>query len=143
MSNKTKYQRAKEDGNCKRPCVYILTNSSLPPGWIKIGMIETTIKSTAERAKELYSTGVPTPFEVAYEHPCENPKRLETLIQEHLERYRVNPRREFFHFPVDKAIELIKKLSNPSIDLLNSVKLLNMTVFNTDVENLFNTDAEN
>ena len=136
MSSETKDQCAKENGNLKGPCVYILTNRSL--GCIKIGRIETTTKNTAKRAEELFSTGVPTPFEVAYEHSYEDPKRLEKLIHEYLERYRVHPRREFFRFPVDKAIELIKELSNPPIDLFNSVKLLNMRVLGTkeDLEGL-------
>ena len=140
MSNEIKYQCAKENGNLKGPCVYIFTNRSLPLGWIKIGKIETTTKSTAERAKELFSTGVPTPFEVAYEHPCRNPKHLEKLIHEHLAEYRVNPRREFFRFPVEKAVELLKQLSNPPMCLPQRVELLKIVVFNVNERDLFNLE---
>ena len=40
--------------------VYVLTNSAMP-GLVKIGM--TTRDSVDTRMKELYSTGVPVPFE--------------------------------------------------------------------------------
>ena len=135
MSNKIKYQIAKENRNCQGPCVYIFTNRSML-GLIKIGRINTATKSTAERASELYSTGVPTPFDVYYEHPCENPKRLEDLIHEKLAGYRVNTRREFFSFPVDKAVELLKQLSNLPMCLPKAVELLNIVVFSEDLFNI-------
>ena len=135
MSNETEYQIAKENRNCQGPCVYIFTNRSMP-GLIKIGRIDTTVKSTTERASELYSTGVPTPFDVYYEHPCENPEHFEKLIHEILASYRVNTRREFFRFPVDKAVELLKQLSNPPMGLPKAVELLNIAVFN----DLFNVE---
>ena len=137
MSNETKYQVAKENGNCKGPCVYVFTNRCMPR-LIKIGKIETTTKSTAERADELYysSTGVPMQFEVYYEFRCENPKRLEKLMHEHLAGYRVNPRREFFRFPADKAVELLKQLSNSPMCLLKAVELLNTAVLDVNLEDL-------
>ena len=43
--------------------VYMLTNASMP-GMFKVGR---TVRDSRGRARELYTTGVPTPFEVAFE----------------------------------------------------------------------------
>ena len=139
MSNETKYQIAKKNRNCQGPCVYILTNPSMPE-LIKIGKITETTRSTAKRANELYTTGVPTAFDVYYEHPCGNPNYLEKLIHEHLTAYRVNPRREFFRFPVEKAVKLLKQLSNPPMCLPQRVELLKIVVFNVNERDLFNLE---
>ena len=90
-------------------CVYILKNEAMP-GLIKIGYT----KETAEkRANDLYTTGVPQPFEVAYELDQLEPEqyaKLEGEIHKELAQHRVNPKREFFEYPVDDAIQLLKKL---------------------------------
>ena len=90
-------------------CVYILKNEAMP-GLIKIGYT----KETAEkRANDLYTTGVPQPFEVAYELDQLEPEqyaKLEGEIHKELDQHRVNPKREFFEYPVDDAIQLLKKL---------------------------------
>lgn len=52
---------AKQDNN--KGIVYVLTNSAMP-GLVKIGM--TTRESIDTRMKELYSTGVPVPFDCEY-----------------------------------------------------------------------------
>lgn len=62
--------------NNQRNCVYILTNPSMPD-LIKIGKTE---KTAPERAEELYTTGVPTPFEVVYSIPSEDPGILEDIL---------------------------------------------------------------
>ena len=75
-------------------CVYILKNKAMP-GAIKIGY---TTRTAEERANELYEsiTGVPMPFEVAYEYPCEEPQKLEREIHRKLTPHRINENREFF-----------------------------------------------
>ena len=94
-------------------CVCILKNEAMPD-LIKIGF---TTRTARERADELYrdggksKSGVPLPFEVAYEFPCENPKNLESLVHNKLSEHRINKDREFFKYSVDDAIKLIEALS--------------------------------
>ncbi|WP_077927658.1 GIY-YIG nuclease family protein [Wohlfahrtiimonas populi] len=90
--------------------VYILVNSSMP-GLIKIGR---TLRDSRVRARELSSTGVPTSFQVAFELFTEHHEDLESKMHYELKDYRVNPVREFFRYPLDKAIALLIKLSKPS-----------------------------
>lgn len=88
--------------------IYVLINESFK-GLIKIG--KTTV-SSVERARQLSnSTGVPTPFKVAYEIYSEDCNGLEKEIHLELHDFRVNPNREFFNYPLNKAIELIQRLS--------------------------------
>ena len=89
-------------------CVYILKNEAMP-GLIKIGY---TKKNAKKRTIELYTTGVPLPFEVVYELDqleSEQYEKLEGEIHKELTNYRVNPKREFFKYPADDAVQLLKK----------------------------------
>lgn len=87
--------------------VYILKNVSMP-GLIKIGK---TYKNCDERARILSSpSGVPTPFEVVFKLYSETYEKLEIEIHRALAEYRVSLQREFFRFPVDGAVEVIKAL---------------------------------
>ena len=93
--------------------VYILVNKDMP-GLIKIGR---TSGPASERAKKLsQSTSVPSPFEVAYEIPCDQPKQLERTMHHQLAQYR-RPRREFFECSVEYAISL---LEHYHLDILNN-----------------------
>lgn len=101
--------------------VYILINKSLD-GLIKIG---STTLGAEERARQLSSsTGVPTPFMVAYEIYVDNSTKLEKQIHNMLDEFRVNPNREFFKYPLHKAIELIQKLNkNDDINVFESIEI--------------------
>ena len=74
--------------------VYCLSNPAMP-GLLKVGF--TTNKPT-ERMLQLYSTGVPLPFELEFAKLVKNPYEKEQTLHKLLERYeeRVNPKREFF-----------------------------------------------
>ena len=93
-------------------CVYILKNEAMP-GLIKIGY---TTHTAEKRADELYEgiTGVPMPFEVAHEYPCEEPEKLERRIHRKLASHRINRYREFFKYPADDAIQLLQELHDIS-----------------------------
>lgn len=93
--------------------VYILTNKSLRYGLFgqKLIKIGKTNREPDERAQELSSTGVPTPFEVAYALPSDQYNELERKMHRRLDTYRSNKNREFFRYPVKKAIKLLKQLS--------------------------------
>ncbi|HEY4437309.1 MAG TPA: GIY-YIG nuclease family protein [Lelliottia sp.] len=89
--------------------VYILINPSMP-GLIKIGR---TLRDSSMRARELSSTGVPTPFQVAFELFADHHEALETEMHLELTDFRINPAREFFRYPLDKAIALLINLAKP------------------------------
>ncbi len=89
--------------------IYILTNDSYK-GLIKIG---STTLGAQERAKQLSSnTAVPTPFRVAYEVYVDDYLNFEKELHEKLCEFRVNPNREFFNYPLNKAIKLIDSLKD-------------------------------
>lgn len=107
--------------------IYILINNSLT-GLIKIG---STTLGAKERAKQLSSyTGIPTPFIVAYEIYLEDYIKFEKMIHNELSEFRVSTNREFFKYPLNKAIELIYKLSNKKInaDTFEAIEIMPLII---------------
>ena len=84
--------------------VYVLTNRGMP-GLVKIGFTESLPE---DRAKKLYTTGVPTGFEVAFRAATSRPRDLETRIHKNLEKHRFDEAREFFQVDVHQAIEAVR-----------------------------------
>ena len=114
--------------------VYILENDSMP-GLIKIGK---TSRDSIERAKELSATtGVPTPFKVAFELPSEKYEKLEREMHGRLADYRVASNREFFEYPVNKAISLLKELDAENQDEIRPKTLRGEKNLITRVSNFF------
>ncbi len=89
-----------------RGYVYILENKSLH-GRLKIGK---TTRTPEQRAKELSSTGLPTPFIVAYSVYVFDCDAAERYVHSKLDRYRISNNREFFSVPLEKAIGLLDAL---------------------------------
>lgn len=89
--------------------VYILTNVSLP-GMIKVGR---TLRDSRSRARELFTTGLPTPFQVAFEIFSDEHEKLEADFHQEIHDFRISNNREFFKYPLDKAITLLQKLNSP------------------------------
>lgn len=85
--------------------VYILSNPSFP-GLIKIGK---TTRSPEQRANELWSTGVPTPFNVDHEILTPNCHELEEVAHQEFHSQRVSPDREFFRLCPVKAFDKINE----------------------------------
>lgn len=83
--------------------VYIMTNPSMP-GLVKIGM---TTRGLAHRANELWSTGVPTPFDVAASYFAPDCEWLEREAHKMLAESRVTASREFFRISTEEAEETI------------------------------------
>ena len=81
--------------------IYCLSNDSYE-GQLKIGI---TMKEPDVRAKQLYTTGVPTAFTVELAKKVMFPEKKEKTIHKLLAQYtaRVNPRREFFYVSVDEV----------------------------------------
>lgn len=85
--------------------IYVLSNVSMPELY-KIGWSR---KDPESRITELYTTGVPTPFEIEYKKLVNDAQSIENKIHKLLNEYRVSNKREFFKFPQkDEIINFIK-----------------------------------
>ena len=95
----------KEDGY-----IYALYNESFTIGMLKIGCTE---NDTDNRAKQLFTTGVPKPFKVVASVNVHNYKKTEKDVHNLLEHMgcRVNEKREFFNVSLE-TIKLIFELIN-------------------------------
>lgn len=87
--------------------VYILTNPAIP-NMIKIGF--TSQEDVKTRMAQLYSTGVPLPFECIYAGKVSNYEKVEKALHIAFGPDRVNPKREFFSIESTQAIAIIKLL---------------------------------
>lgn len=92
--------------------VYLLTNECMP-GVVKIGM--TSREDMDSRLKELYTTGVPLPFDCVYACKVDCFKELEQALHEAFEPQRVNPNREFFRIKPSQAIGILKLFNKGNI----------------------------
>lgn len=88
--------------------VYVLTNPAMP-GMTKIGM--TSGADVEDRMKQLYSTGVPVPFECEYACRVKDAARVERAIQAAFRDSRVNPNREFFKIAPDRIVSVLELLA--------------------------------
>jgi hypothetical protein len=85
--------------------VYVLSNPAMP-GLLKIGMTDRA--DLAARMRELYTTGVPLPFDCVYACVVEDNKQVEAAAHQAFAERRVNPRREFFRLEAIQAVEALK-----------------------------------
>lgn len=87
--------------------VYVLTNEAMP-GLIKIGYTNTDL---APRIKQLYTTGVPLPFELYYACEVKDAAFAETRLHDAFGDHRVSKNREFFRIAPERvkaALELAR-----------------------------------
>lgn len=94
--------------------VYVLKNSAMP-GLVKIGM--TTRGDIDARMKELYSTGVPVPFECAYacEVKVSDCAKIEKALHKAFEPNRINANREFFNIKPEQATAILELFDRKDI----------------------------
>lgn len=85
--------------------VYVLTNPAMP-GLVKIGM--TTRLEIQIRMSELYSTGVPLPFECSFAGKVKDVKKVERAFHKAFGPNRINSSREFFQIEDTQAIGLLE-----------------------------------
>lgn len=103
--------------------VYLLTNPVMP-GLVKIGM--TTQKEIEQRMKELYTTGVPLPFECQF--ACKVKKndcaKIEKALHTAFEPQRINTNREFFRINVTQAKAILELFHHEDItnDVSNEIE---------------------
>ncbi|PZD75303.1 hypothetical protein C1752_00015 [Acaryochloris thomasi RCC1774] len=88
--------------------VYVLTNSAMP-GLVKIGKTSQDDHNT--RVSQLYTTGVPVPFDIEYACRVPNPTEVEAALHTAFAPQRINPRREFFEIEPDQAIAILRLLN--------------------------------
>lgn len=84
--------------------IYVLTNEAMH-GLVKIGLTQ----NLEQRIRELSTpTGVPLPFECHYAAEVPDHVKVEGLLHQLFSEHRVNPRREFFRIPPEKAVIALK-----------------------------------
>ena len=86
--------------------VYVLTNPAMP-GIVKIGMTE---KDDVQlRMRDLYSTGVPLPFECVIARQIEDREaaKVESALHTAFDPSRINPSREFFQIEPEQVEALL------------------------------------
>ena len=87
--------------------VYVLTNPAMP-GLVKIG--STTQEEVDIRMKQLFSTGVPVPFDCAFACRVPDAFSVEKALHHAFGNTRINPNREFFRIEADRVISILKLL---------------------------------
>lgn len=83
--------------------VYILTNESMPEV-IKVGITSDLV----QRLKQLDNTSTPLPFECFYAVEVEEAAKIEKLMHQGLDDYRIRQNREFFNCAPEKAKSLLQ-----------------------------------
>lgn len=91
--------------------VYVLSNDAMP-GLLKIG--KTSRHALEARLRELYSTGVPLPFECVYacKVKLSHMGELEKALHSAFAPQRINGNREFFRISADQVLPLLALLTH-------------------------------
>ena len=86
--------------------VYCLSNPEMR-GVLKVGM---TDRTPEERVKELFTSGVPSPFKIEFAKKVKNAREKEAILHQLLENYheRVYSRREFFRVSPEEVRKLFE-----------------------------------
>lgn len=94
--------------------VYVLSNRVMP-GLVKIGM--TTRSEIDARLRELYTTGVPVPFDVEYacEVNASDCAKIERALHTAFEPQRINANREFFQIKKEQAIAILELFNKKDV----------------------------
>jgi hypothetical protein len=92
--------------------VYVLSNSAMPD-IVKIG--KTTQADVEIRMNQLYTTGVPVPFECVYAIEVNDCSKVESALHIAFGPYRINPNREFFKIDSEQAVAILKLLDQKDV----------------------------
>ena len=88
--------------------VYVLTNPAME-GLVKIG--KTSQKDIKDRMQQLYTTGVPFPFECEYACYVDDCAKVESAFHLAFGNTRINPKREFFQIEPERVIAILKLIA--------------------------------
>jgi len=83
------------------------------PGLVKIG--KTTQADVKLRMNQLYTTGVPVPFECVYAIEVNDCSKVESALHIAFGPSRINPNREFFKIDSEQAIAILKLLGQNDV----------------------------
>jgi hypothetical protein len=85
--------------------IYVLTNPAMP-SMVKVGY---THENTAVRARQIFTTGVPKPFQIEFFFLTENVEAVEAAVHKALHPKRVSNGREFFSVEIAEAVREIER----------------------------------
>lgn len=92
--------------------IYVLTNEAMP-GLVKIG--KTTQDMPQVRMDQLYTTGVPVPFNCSIAMKVEDPDAIEKALHTAFGPNRINSKREFFEISAEQAVAVIRQLGSEDV----------------------------
>ena len=109
--------------------VYVLTNPAMP-GIVKIGM--TDKNDVRDRMKDLYTTGVPLPFEcvIARQMKEREAATIEDALHTAFGPSRMNPSREFFEIDPEQVEAVLRVM--PGVDVTPGVNGQDATLQSED-----------
>jgi hypothetical protein len=96
------------------PCIYIFANASMP-GLFKVGI--TAMEVLQDRARHLYTTGVPTPFAYVWHKQTPFARQIESRIKKCSASRRNSQYREFYRADVPTLIRLIEEFHQAEVAL--------------------------
>ena len=99
------------DSGTSEGIIYVLTNPAMP-GIVKIGK---TAREIETRLGELYTTGVPVPFECVFAGKVSDIDKVEKAFHLAFAPYRINPKREFFQIEAEQAIAMLELMTTEDV----------------------------
>lgn len=87
--------------------IYVAYNPAFHDNIYKIGR---TDRTPHQRMDELYTTGVPQPFELLGWARVGDSRATEARIHQQLNKYRITPNREFFNITHEQALQVLSGL---------------------------------
>ncbi len=116
--------------------VYVLTNPAMP-GIVKIGM--TNASDVQKRMGELYSTGVPLPFDCAIAREIEdrNAAEIETALHTAFGPHRINNSREFFQLDPEQVEVLLRVMPGKDVTPLDTDQAAGLTPDDREASSAF------
>ena len=99
------------DSGTSKGIIYVLTNPAMH-GIVKIGK---TAREIETRLGELYTTGVPVPFECVFAGKVSDIDKVEKAFHLAFAPYRINPKREFFQIEAEQAIAMLELMTTEDV----------------------------
>ena len=107
--------------NEKEEYVYVMSNPSYSDDYLKIGW---TREHPLIRADDLHTSGIPTPFVVEFVMITPEGSKLEKIIHEHIKKYRIHSKREFFNISKNTLSEILTNELKLELKLITEIKPL-------------------
>ena len=112
--------------------IYCMTNECMP-GLVKVGQ---TSNHPADRAAQLYTTGVPCEFRIEFAKRVKNyvarEKLLHSMLEKHFER--PNPNREFFKCSSEDVYPFFELMDGMYLETADKPDRYNLRRFTRDTK---------